>query len=263
MRTKWKVLIAIAAVAVIVAVAVVLINLRPTEQAAQPEPTAGTGMVAGKLGFPVSKISIGEGGTTTAADGKTPIGYNGTCDSAAQAAANYMPVLHDVNTKTWEAQKATMKTLASDEAWIKDAILLGDTYTTAAASGNFKSFDGGWLDRVDVKAGGLYRIVSCEAENRALIQVVYGGLRGGEAEPGGYFGTDSLELVWDGDWKISDVLVRIDDTELADKFPDRGPAGGLVGAPTGEMPALDNGLVGRYFKNLSKEGWVEYANATR
>ena len=263
MRTKWKLLIAIAAVVVIVAVAVVLINLRPTEQASQPEPTAGTDMVAGKLGFPVSKISIGEGGTTTAADGKTPLGYNGTCDSAAQAAANYTPVLHDVNTKTWEAQKATMKTLASDEAWIKDAVLLGDTYTTAAASGSFKSFDGGWLDRVDVKAGGLYRLVSCEAEIREFIQVFYGGLRGGESEPGGYFGTDSLELVWDGDWKISDALVRIDDTELADKFPDQGPAGGLVGAATGEMPTLDNGLVGRYFENLSKEGWVEYANATR
>jgi len=263
MRTKWKVLIAIAAVVVIVAVAVVLINLRPAEQASQPEPSAETGMVAGKLGFPVSKINIGEGGTKTAADGRTSIGYNGSCDSAAQAAANYTPVLRDVNTKTWEAQKATMKTLASDEAWIKDAVLLGDTYTAAAASGNFKSFDSGWLDRADVKAGGLYRIVSCEAKNRALIQVVYSGLSGGDTVPSGYVGTNSMELSWEGDWKISNVLVRVDDNKLSSKFPDRGPSGGLVGAPAGEIPQLDNALVGRYFENLTKEGWVEYANATR
>lgn len=263
MKKNWKVLVATAAIVVIVAVAVVLINFRPNEQTAPPQREPDNGMVAGKLGFPVSKLNIGEGGTKTAADGKTPIGYNGTCDSAAQAAANYTPALFDVNTKTWDTQKATLKALASPESWVKDATVLGDTLTDTAAKGNLSSFESGWLDQTDVKAGGLYRVVSCEPKKIALVQVAYAGLSVSNTLPSGYFGTSSMELTWKDDWKISNVLVRIDDTEFKQKFQDEGPAGGLVGTPTGMMPALDNALVSRYFENLSKEGWVEYANAKR
>ncbi|MCO4252165.1 hypothetical protein [Pseudarthrobacter raffinosi] len=263
MKKNWKALVAIAAVMIIVAVAVVLINLRPSDQAVQPEPSADNGMVAGKFGFPVSKINIEEGGTKTADDGRTPIGYNGTCDSAAQAAANYTPALFNVNAKTWEAQKATLNSLAIPGSWTKDATLLGDTWADAAAKGNLSSFDGGWLDEVNVSAGGLYRMVSCEPKKSALVQVVYGGRRVGDTLPGGYFGTASVELTWKDDWKISNTLTRIDDTEFKQRLKDEGPAGGVGGTPTGNMPRLDDSLVARYFEDLSKEGWVEYANATR
>ena len=72
MKKNWKAMVAIAVVVIIVAVAVIIINMRPADRTAQPEPSGDSSIVAGKFGFPVSKINIGEGGTKTAADGKTP-----------------------------------------------------------------------------------------------------------------------------------------------------------------------------------------------
>lgn len=263
MKKNWKVLVATAAMVLIVAVAVVLINFRPSEQTAKPQPEPDNGMVAGKFGFPVSKLNIGEGGTKTAGDGRTSIGYNGTCDSAAQAAANYTPVLRDVNSKTWETQKATLNSLAVPGPWIKDATYIGDYSAEAAAKGTLPSFDGGWIDQIDVQAGGMYRMVSCEPKKRAVVQVLFGGLGVSDTLPQGFFGTKTMELTWKDDWKISNALSRVDDTEFQQRLKDEGPSGGVGGTSTGKIPTLDSALVERYFEDLSKEGWVEYANATR
>lgn len=263
MSTKWKALIAIVAVAVIVTVAIVLIN-RPAELTAQPKPSEGTGMVAGKLGFPVSKIKIGEGGTKKASDGKTPIGYNGTCDSAVQAAANYTPVIADVNLKTWETQKDTLNSLAVPGPWLETVLLPFGIVADAQAKGSqLKSFADGWMDQSNVNAGGLYRMVSCEAKDSALVQVFYGSLSVSDTVPSGYFSTKTMELTWKGDWKISNVVTGVNDETLVAKLKDKGPFGGLGATPTGKIPPLDDQIVSRYFEGLSKEGWVEYANATR
>jgi hypothetical protein len=264
MRTKWKALIAIAAVVVIVAVAVVLINLRPTEPSAQPEPSAETSMVAGTLGFPVSKINIGGGGTKTAADGKTPIGYNGTCDSAAQAAANYTPLLVDVNLETWETQKETLNSLAVPGPWLETVLLPSTVIADAKAQGNqLETFAAGWRDQTNVKAGGLYRMVSCEPKKTAVVQVFFGALGVSDSLPEGYFGTRTMELTWKGDWKISNAVTGVNDADLVARLKDKGPTGGLGVPPTGKIPPLDEQILARYFEDLSKEGWVEYANATR
>lgn len=264
MKKNWKALAAIAAIVIIVAVAVVLINLRPGAQAAQPEPSADNGMVAGKFGFPVSKINIGEGGTKTAGDGRTPIGYNGSCDSAAQAAANYTPVLADVNLETWATQKATLNSLAAPGPWLETALLPGDSVAEAAAQGNrVKTFGGGWMARTNVNAGGMYRMVSCEPKKAALVQVFYGALGASDTLPEGYFSTKTMDLTWKGDWKISNLVTGVDDADLVSRLKDKGPFGGLGRTPTGKIPPLDESIVTRYFGDLSKEGWVEYANATR
>jgi hypothetical protein len=264
MKKNWKALVAIAAVAIIVAVAVVLINLRPSDQAAQPEPSADSGMVAGKFGFPVSKINIGEGGTKTAGDGRTPTGYDGTCDSAAQAAANYTPLLVDVNLETWETQKATLNSLAVPGPWLEPALLPFSVIADAKTQGNqLKSFAGGWMEQANVKAGGMYRMVSCEPKKTAVVQVFFGALGVSDTLPQGYFGTRTMELTWKGDWKISNAVTGANDADLVSQLKDKGPTGGLGGTPTGKIPPLDEPLVARYFGDLSKEGWVEYANATR
>jgi hypothetical protein len=221
-------------------------------------------MVAGKLGFPVSKINIGEGGTKTAGDGRTPTGYNGTCDSAAQAAANYTPLLVDVNLKTWETQKATLNSLAVPGPWLDTVLLPGESVTDVVAQGNeLKTFDGGWMEKTEVKAGGMYRMVSCEAKKTALVQVFFGALGTSDTLPQGYFGTRTMELTWKDDWKISDAVTGVNDADLVSQLKDKGPTGGLGGTPTGKIPPLDEPIVARYFGDLSKEGWVEYANATR
>lgn len=264
MKMNWKVLVATAAMVVIVAVAVVLINLRPSKQSAPPHPEPHNGMVAGRLGFPVSKLNIGEGGTKTAADGNTPIGYNGTCDSAAQAAANYTPVLADVNLKTWETQKTTLNSLAVPGPWLEPALLPFSVIADAKAQGHqLKSFAGGWMEQINVKAGGMYRMVSCEPKKTAVVQVFFGALGVSDTLPQGYFGTRTMELTWNGDWKISNVVTGVNDADLVSRLKDKGPSGGLGGTPTGKIPQLDEPLVARYFGDLTKEGWAEYANAAR
>ncbi len=158
MKKNWKALVAIAAVVIIVAVAVVIINMRPAGQAAQP--SGDSSIVAGKFGFPVSKINIGEGGTKKASDGKTTTGYNGTCDSAAQAAANYAPLLRDVNLSTWAAQKKALSEVSKPGPWVASATLSGDILAGLKEQPP-GAFEGGWVQRADVAAGGMYRLASC------------------------------------------------------------------------------------------------------
>lgn len=262
MSTKWKTIIAIAVIAVIVAVAVVLIN-RPAEQAAQPEPSEGTGMVAGKLGFPVSKINIGEGGTKTAADGKTPIGYNGTCDSAAQAAGNYTHLIEDVNASTWAQQKKTLAEVGKQGPWIGRVTSSGELVANAKDLPP-GAFDGGWYSRSDVAAGGLYRVASCEAKKQAVVQVFTGGTTARvNSAPKAYFRTVTFELTWANDWQISDAAIVQSGQDFDGRVQDAGPTS-LGTAFDGESaPALKNELVNGFFADASREGWGEYANAKR
>lgn len=262
MSTKWKALIAIVAVAVIVTVAIVLIN-RPAELTAQPKPSEGTGMVAGKLGFPVSKIKIGEGGTKTAVDGKTPIGYNGTCESAAQAAANYLPLLEDVNSSTWAQQKKTLAEVGKQGPWIGRVTASGELMATAKELPP-GAFDGGWYSRSDVPAGGLYRVASCDAKKQAVVQVFTGGTTARvNGAPKAYFRTVTLELTWANDWKISDAAVVQSGQDFDGRIKDAGPTSLGTAFEGDSISALKNDLVNGFFADVSREGWVEYANAKR
>lgn len=265
MKKNWKVLTAIAAVLVIIVVGVVVINLRPGTTTADPEPSQDNTIVAGKFGFPVSTINIGEGGTKIALDGTTPTGYNGTCDSAAQAAANFTPVVINVNVKTWAKQKETLNSIGVPGPWVDKATIAGNIMADADAQGAASfSFDDGWIDKIDVKAGGMYRLVSCEAKKSAVVQVFYGGLSARQATaPLSYFGSLAVELTWKDDWKISDALVNIDDTKFLSRLKDEGPSGPVSGTPTGKLDVVDEALIEQLFEGKTREGWVEYENATR
>lgn len=262
MSTKWKALIAIIAVAVIVAVAIVLIN-RPADPASQPEPSEGTGAVAGKFGFPVSKINIGEGGTKTASDGKTITGYSGTCDSAAQAAANYTPLMEDVNTSSWAQQKKVLAEVGKPGAWTEKVTSKGDLLTTSPDLSNL-SFDEGWLYRSDVAAGGLYRMASCQPKKAAVVQVFFGATSANvKSAPSAFFQTITFALVWDGDWKVSDAAVVANGQDFGGKVKDSGPMSVGTNMEDEAAPVLREELVSSFFKNKTREGWVEYANAKR
>lgn len=262
MRKHWKALVAVAAVVIAVVVAAIIISARP-DATAEPTPDSDNTITTGTLGFPVSDINIGEGGTATAPDGRTPIGYDGSCDSAAQAAAAYTPLLSDINIGTWPKQKETLLSVAIDGPWVEDATATTDAVVDVAQENELPGlFDGGWMSQTDVAAGGMYRMVSCESEGAALIQVLYGGLNAGDTLPEGFFGTQSMELTWDGDWKISDALLRTD-PELEQRLPDQGPSGGYTDEGTGVMPVLTSDVADYYFDDLSREGWIEYANAKR
>lgn len=262
MSTKWKALIAATAVVAIIIVAIVLIN-RPAELTAQPDPSKETGVVAGKLGFPVSKISIGEGGTKTAVDGKTPTGYNGTCESAAQAAANYTPLLVDINVTTWAQQKKTLAEVGKSGPWIEKMTYQGDLLTTAKDL-PASPFDGGWFTRTDLASGGLYRVVNCDAEKKAVVQVFFGAVSANvKTAPSAFFQTATLELIWSGDWKISDAAIVQSGQDFGGRVRDGGPMSVGTNMEDESTPVLRDELLDAFFKDSTREGWVEYANAKR
>ncbi len=72
-----------------------------------------------------------------------------------------------------------------------------------------------------------------------------------------------MELGWDGDWKITDAMPKVDDPSFGGRVKDAGPSGQNPEGPTGAVPLLSNALVDWVFKDVNREGWVEYANAKR
>ncbi|WP_284750790.1 hypothetical protein [Arthrobacter sp. efr-133-R2A-120] len=260
MRGRWKLLIAVAIVIVAAVASALVMSLRPGSPA-PGSPQSGLGP-SGKLGFPVSQLAVGQGGTKTAADGKTPIGYDGSCDSAAQAAANYLPLRADFNAKTWETQKKALVQVSLPGPQ-KDLVMQVNDGNAANKAYQDAGFDGGWLQRFDVKAGGLYRIVSCEANKSALVQVFTGSLWAQmTTAPRPAFATQEIELAWDGDWKYSNAFQPSDDPTIGRRLKDTGPS--LQPEDfTQTLQVLTAKDVDVLFQGKSREGWVEYANATR
>jgi hypothetical protein len=259
-KKHWKALTAAGAVILIVAVAAILINLRPSP-ALGPAPSAL--QATGKFGFPVSDIRIGEGGTKKASDGKTITGYSGTCDSAAQAAANYAPLIVDLNITTWEQQKKVLTEVSKPGPWFEKVTsannVLAETKNTVPGA-----FDGGWYARSDVAPGGMYRVPSCDYKKRAVVQVFLGALGAKvNAEPRAFFQTVTLELTWNGDWKISDAAIVPVNQDFGGRVKDGGPMSLGTAMEEEATPILRNDLVSAFFSDKSREGWVEYANAKR
>lgn len=260
MRKHWKLLTALAAVIGIIAVAVVLLN-PPAPAPKKDEPSSL--QASGKFGFPVSGIKIGEGGTKTASDGRTITGYNGTCDSAAQAAANYTHLIEDVNTSTWVQQKKTLAEVGKAGVWTEKVTSKGDLLTTSKDLSNL-SFDEGWLYRSDVAAGGLYRMASCEPKKNAVVQVFFGAVGAKvNTDPSAFFQTVTLQLTWGGDWKISDALIVANGQDFGGQVKDAGPMSVGTNMEDEATPVLRDDLVNAFFKDISREGWIEYANAKR
>ncbi|MCP1415632.1 hypothetical protein [Paenarthrobacter sp. A20] len=260
MRKHWKLLTALGAVILVIAVAVVLLN-PPAPAAKQDDP--GALQASGKFGFPVSGIKIGEGGTKTASDGKTITGYNGSCDSAAQAAANYIHLIEDVNVSTWAQQKKTLAEVGKAGAWTEKITSKGDLLTTSKELSSL-SFDGGWVYRSDVAAGGLYRVASCEPKEAAVVQVFFGATSANvKAAPSAFFQTVTFALVWDGDWKVADAAIVANGQDFGGRVKDAGPMSVGTNMDDEATPVLRDDLVNSFFKDKTREGWVEYANAKR
>ncbi|WP_454812830.1 hypothetical protein [Paenarthrobacter nitroguajacolicus] len=260
MRKHWKLLTALGAVILVIAVAVVLLN-PPAPAAKQDDPSPL--QASGKFGFPVSGIMIGDGGTKTASDGKTITGYNGSCDSAAQAAANYTHLIKDLKLDTWAQQKKALTEVSKSGPWF-ERITSSNNVLAEAKSPVPGSFEGGWYSRTDVAAGGLYRVASCDEKKKAVVQVFTGAVSARvNKAANGVFQTVTFELVWNGDWKISDAAIVAKGQDFGGRVKDAGPMSVGTNMEDEGTPVLRDELVNAFFKDISREGWVEYANAKR
>lgn len=79
----------------------------------------------------------------------------------------------------------------------------------------------------------------------------------------GVFQTVTFELVWDGDWKISDAAIVAKGQDFGGRVKDAGPMSVGTNMEDEPTPVLRDDLVNAFFKDISREGWVEYANAKR
>ncbi|WP_415854292.1 hypothetical protein [Sinomonas sp. G460-2] len=263
MRRHWKAFLAAAIVVAALTVAALILGTRNDQPAAvAAAPVAG----GGKLGFPVSPVRIGSGGSGVAADGRTPIGYDGSCDSAAAAAANFMPVIADVRPSAWPAQRKALAQIDVNTGELSDLATLAGLGAKTLKLPNWRSFDGDWVTKTDVAAGGLYRMVTCIDRDKALVQLVYASIDAGTEGAKASFVTQALDLGWQGsDWKVtrSQIPVGSTDLTLGGRLPDRGPNLAALPAPDGRPPVLTRDLADQAFKDVTREGWIEYANALR
>ena len=259
----WKAIVAALVIAGALTGAALALGARPGQQASTfSTPVAG----GGKLGFPVSQIRVGSGGSAMAADGSTPVGYDGSCSSVAAAVANYMPVVADVHPSAWPAQQKALAQIDLNSEELKGLAQLADLGAMTLKLPDWRSFDGDWVTKTDVAAGGLYRVVACTERGEALVQLVYASVDAGTEGAKASFVTQALDLGWQkGDWKIirSQIPVGSTDLTLGGRLPDRGPNLAALPTPDWKVPVLTKDLADQAFKDVSREGWIEYANAVR
>ncbi|MGP9784449.1 hypothetical protein ACT3UQ_18550 [Glutamicibacter sp. AOP12-B1-11] len=111
-------------------------------------------------GFPVSQFRANEGGTKTAQDGQTRIGYTASCDDAVRAAINYIPA-ESYGTGDWKQREATLNTIIADN---EDGAEYIDALRSLAKDGDTSEkmlFD-----------PAIFKVVSCEAGKTASVAVV-------------------------------------------------------------------------------------------
>ena len=263
MRRHWKAFLAAAIVVAAVTAAALILGTRNDQPAAvAAAPVAG----GGKLGFPVSPVRIDSGGSGVAADGRTPIGYDGSCDSAAAAAANFMPVIADVRPSAWPAQRKALAQIDVSAGELGDLATLAELGAKTVQYPGWRGFDGDWVTKTDVAAGGLYRMAACTERDKALVQIVYARIDSQIGkDPKASFVTQSLDLAWQGgDWKVTRSQTPTgSDSTLGGRLSDRGPNAAALPAPEGRAPVLTRELADQAFKDVTREGWIEYANALR
>lgn len=210
-------------------------------------------------------IAAGEGGSTVAADGVTPVGFDPTCVGAVQAAAAYAVAVQNPTTGTGigtedaepgDARPGLQETL--------DRIMVGDddSLDTLRKSAVPNDLVPGWT--VDPTQGG-YKVVECIPGQRAVVSLfaceTYNEYPGPFVEYEGFSscGTGTWFMSWGGDpqdWRVaSQKAGGPDDSTIT---PDQAPAAADYGNTEWPVPLPADE---RHQYLSSVPGWVEFSNA--
>jgi len=183
-----------AAVIVVLLIAVAaLVTFVVTRGGGDPDPTPSptSGWVREDL-----EVAVGEGGSSKAPDG-TPIGYEGTCTGAVQAATNYSIGLNGSRATGGEVSREDYTALleygtrGEYTSTKSDAV---DAYFEVAEA------DPSLITEERPDWGG-FSVVACEPEQSAEIWIVSAG---GNDSAGYLYGQVGWQLEWiDGDWRVT------------------------------------------------------------
>lgn len=250
-RGRGRVWIWLVGAVVLVGIAVaVWAATRPV--APDPEPTTtprASDPVVGSY-----RVAVGKGGTGTAVDGRTPIGYQPTCEGAAHAATNYLVAVDE--------GLYTERTSEADFAALLDELGAGlDGGGAGSPIGDLKaqrSTNWQWSDEngVPMFTGtsrpewGGFLVRSCNEGAQAVVDIVtYWDEPGVPPGVTGY----RVTLAWFGlqsdeaDWRLIEFR-QLDSNDVPDG------AAGMTKAP---VPAVDR----RAWLMDAGPGWTEYTNA--
>ena len=200
-------------------------------------------------GFPVSPFRANEGGTKTAADGQTRIGYTASCDDAVRAAINYVPA-ESYGSGDWEQREATLNTIIADN---EDGAEYIDALRSIAKDGV--------TSKKRLSDPPIFKVVSCESGKTASIAVVQRIEKSaykidGRTVPAKVEirATEQL-LVWENDdWKL----------DLSGENGTYRPETQLLYTQGKKEPSSAREILGDLFTDsdgnpLSRDGWMELA----
>lgn len=162
MKSRRSLIITAVVVVVIVLVAVASYFMSSTskQNTSAATPSAPVPNQIGEYGFPVSPLRMNEGGTGTAPDGQTRIGYTHSCDDAVHAAVNYIAA-DSFAAEGWAAREKTLKQiLTSTESASK--------YIDAFRSG---AREEGIVSTTSLLEPPIFNLVSCESGKTASVAV--------------------------------------------------------------------------------------------
>lgn len=235
---------------VLVAVASYFISSTTKDKPSADTPTTPTEPTRiSDNGFPVSHVRANEGGTKTAADGHTRIGYTASCEDAVHAAVNYVPA-ESYGTGPWEKRGATLKKIiASNED--------GAEYIDALRS---LAQDGATSTKTLFDPP-IFKVVRCESGKTASVAVAQriktnAFKLDGRTVPAAVEirATEQL-LVWeDGDWKL----------DLSGENGTYRPETQLLYTQGKKEPSSASETLGDLFTDsdgnpVSRDGWMELA----
>jgi hypothetical protein len=194
------------------------------------------------------KITAGAGGTATAVDGHTPIGYAATCAGAVEAATNYYTAVGDGPFQERFTAAGFAALLDQLNAGLDDSPMssLKQDFAKTRAEANEGSTP--FPNPQSYPEWGAFRVESCTKGSTAEIDV--DGFFEDSIVPG-KAQTDPRHVTvsWSGgDWRLADIK------DLANS-----PSDSVPGYPAAPVPAS----VREEMIAQGGPGWTEYTNAPR
>lgn len=248
MRSRRSLLVVAAVIVVIALVAIASYfmssHTRQDPSAATsptPEPTR-----ISEYGFPVSHLRLNEGGTQTAPDGRTRIGYTPSCDDAVRAAVNYSA-----------ADSYAAESWAGNEETLKHVLLMNKASTEYIDVARWGALEKGIVFETSLLEPKIFNLATCDSGKSATVAVAV-RTKTNSYQFNGKTIPETTEirvaehhLAWeDSDWKL----------DMSANYTR--PEAQLLYLEDKKEPSSTSEILGELFTDsdgnpLSRDGWVE------
>lgn len=234
---------------VLVAVASYFISSTTKENTSAATPTTPTEPTRiSDNGFPVSQFRANEGGTKTAADGQTRIGYTASCDDAVRAAINYISA-DSIAAEGWDNREKTLKHVLASNDYSEKYI---ESFRSSA-------LNEGFVAEASLFEVPIFNLTNCESGKTATVAVAQ------RIETDAYkIGDKTVPASVDIRMAEQHLLWENEDWKLDLSSPYSRPETQLLYRGNMKEPSSAKEILGDLFTDsegnpLSRDGWTELA----